>query len=432
MPFFQHILASGQSAVSSSAILGAVDRGLTAAGSSQSNAWSIRMPINVFTTVPTGTGTVLPGAAAVGDNVFIFNGGVNNLSVYPPSTITGESGTIDGGVPLAPVTVPAGKSGEFYCTGKLTWVSLIPGAAAGGGVTEVDGNYPITTANPTGPIVDVSFGPVNMDQIMYGDHATGNFAQSADLVWRQDLSELIVNGTIYIPDDSNPGFFATTGQAAALETAVGAQATMSANGIGGILAQTAFIQADSTAASPHSAAWLQSGQVRGMYWQVTVGEKNLTPPSGTDHSSIDMVWLLNTTTTADGMLFRFSGYDATLHIIPTGSGAANASLAFDLNPRWSYDYSTPTTGFTYTLPSNLVRYVIFNPAGTLATGTFKFTTNPFDGQVVTISTTQQITALTINGNGNTVSNAVSTLAAGASVSYLFRSTNTTWYRVHLG
>lgn len=96
----------------------------------------------------------------------------------------------------------------------------------------------------------------------------------------------------------------------------------------------------------------------------------------------------------------------------------------------TYDYTTPVTGFNYTIPAN-VTVAIMQPAGTLATGTVKMPASAIDGMTVTVSCTQIITALTLSANtGQSVVNPVTTLAAGATSSYLYRATNTTWYKVN--
>lgn len=92
----------------------------------------------------------------------------------------------------------------------------------------------------------------------------------------------------------------------------------------------------------------------------------------------------------------------------------------------NYDYLVPTTGFSYTFTT--ANGVILNPAATLATGTVTMPSSPVDGMTVSISTTKEITALTISGaSGQTVSNAVTTLLAGGCVTYLYRAANTTWF-----
>jgi hypothetical protein len=93
----------------------------------------------------------------------------------------------------------------------------------------------------------------------------------------------------------------------------------------------------------------------------------------------------------------------------------------------AYDYQTPTTGFSYTFPAG-VQTLLMVPAGTLATGTVTMPAAPSDGMMVTLSSTQQITALTLQGNtGQTVSSAVTLLPAKGAASYVYRLSNTTWY-----
>lgn len=95
----------------------------------------------------------------------------------------------------------------------------------------------------------------------------------------------------------------------------------------------------------------------------------------------------------------------------------------------SADYQTPSTGFSYTFPASS-QVVIFKPSGTLAAGTITMPLAPSDGMTVTMTTTQTITALVLLGNtGQTVNNAITTLTAGAAASYLYRSTDTSWYRI---
>lgn len=94
----------------------------------------------------------------------------------------------------------------------------------------------------------------------------------------------------------------------------------------------------------------------------------------------------------------------------------------------SYDFQVLTTGFSYTFASGITT-LIAAPAGTLATGTITMPGSPADGMVVTITTTQEITALTVNANtGQSIVNAVTTLAAGGGAKYIYRLANTTWYR----
>ena len=94
----------------------------------------------------------------------------------------------------------------------------------------------------------------------------------------------------------------------------------------------------------------------------------------------------------------------------------------------SYDYQTPTTGFTYTFAAG-TQVLVMNPAGTLATGTITMPASPADGMTITFSSSQQITALTMAGNGASINNAVTFLPAKTAVAYVYRATGTTWWPV---
>ena len=94
-----------------------------------------------------------------------------------------------------------------------------------------------------------------------------------------------------------------------------------------------------------------------------------------------------------------------------------------------FDFNTPVTGFSYTVPAKTVG-TVFSPAATLLTGTITMPAAPVDGMTVSLSTTQAITTLTLNANvGQSISNAVATFAVGGTASYLYRASNTMWYRV---
>lgn len=93
----------------------------------------------------------------------------------------------------------------------------------------------------------------------------------------------------------------------------------------------------------------------------------------------------------------------------------------------SYDYQVLTTAFSYTFAAGTQTLVI-NPAGTLATGTITMPAAPADGMTITFSSSQQITALTLNGNtGQTVVGAVTSMSPKSGVTYVYRLANTTWY-----
>jgi len=92
-----------------------------------------------------------------------------------------------------------------------------------------------------------------------------------------------------------------------------------------------------------------------------------------------------------------------------------------------YDYQTPASGFSYTFAAG-TQMLFMVPAATLATGTITMPASPADGMVITFSSSQQITALTLQGNtGQSISSAPTILPAKTAASYVYRLANTTWY-----
>lgn len=93
----------------------------------------------------------------------------------------------------------------------------------------------------------------------------------------------------------------------------------------------------------------------------------------------------------------------------------------------AYDYQVLTTGFTYTFASG-TQTLIANPAATLATGTITMPATPADGMVITIQSTQQVTAVTVAANtGQTLVGGASQLIPNQPLAFVYRLANTTWY-----
>lgn len=95
-----------------------------------------------------------------------------------------------------------------------------------------------------------------------------------------------------------------------------------------------------------------------------------------------------------------------------------------------YTYNVPNDGDSITIGTTK-RYLILEPAGTLASLTVTFPANGVDGQLTGLSTTQTVTTLTLTPNsGQSLgANTPTTLAAGGALSFIYRLANDTWYRV---
>lgn len=131
--------------------------------------------------------------------------------------------------------------------------------------------------------------------------------------------------------------------------------------------------------------------------------------------------------------------------IPADSGTNTQPVTVLIPPAalgaGPYVYNAPLTGASITV-TNLQRRLILEPAGTIAALTVVLpaanagSTNALiDNQLFGLCTTQVVTALTVTaGTGTTVLNAPTALlvpvatGAGSCVEWVYRQSNTTWYR----
>lgn len=104
------------------------------------------------------------------------------------------------------------------------------------------------------------------------------------------------------------------------------------------------------------------------------------------------------------------------------------------SPTLATNVYTPGTGFNLAVPTPVSQqqWMLIQPAGTLATGTvtLPLNTQTPDGTEVLITTTQQITAFTLNANGaSQLYGAPSTLAAQDFFRMRFVQATNSWYRI---
>lgn len=89
-------------------------------------------------------------------------------------------------------------------------------------------------------------------------------------------------------------------------------------------------------------------------------------------------------------------------------------------------------GFTVTLDESTKSiWLILSPVATLASGTIVLPdpTECFDGQTVIVTSSSEVTTLTVNGNGGTVSGAPTSLANDGFFALRFYALTSTWYCV---
>jgi len=140
---------------------------------------------------------------------------------------------------------------------------------------------------------------------------------------------------------------------------------------------------------------------------------------------------------------QVSGGDQLPIYVPNNGDARRVSVTQLLqyfqqtfaSPTLATNLYVPGTGFNITVPTPVSndQWMLLQPAGTLATGTITLPLNTGvpDGTTVLITTTQEITSLTIALNGATaIFGAVTSLGAGCAAVYRFYQPTNSWYNIN--
>lgn len=91
-------------------------------------------------------------------------------------------------------------------------------------------------------------------------------------------------------------------------------------------------------------------------------------------------------------------------------------------------YSTVTSG-TITAQDTAQDVQIVHDAGATVTLTIALPATPFNGQKVGITSNGGITTLTLSTVVGSITNALTTLAAGGCATYIYVSSQTKWYKI---
>ena len=144
-------------------------------------------------------------------------------------------------------------------------------------------------------------------------------------------------------------------------------------------------------------------------------------------------------------LSQVSGGDLLPIYVPNNGDARKVSVNQLLtyfqttfaSPTLAVNLFVPGSGFNITVPTPVSndQWMLLQPAGTLATGTITLPLNTGvpDGTSVLITTTQEITSLTIALNGaSAIYGGVSSLPAGSAIAIRFYQPTNSWYQISAG
>lgn len=114
------LFGSGLNDMAVTAIGKDIASGLTATGTTQTDAYEVTTAKALFSTVASGTGAKLSSAASAGDSQAIYNGGANPLKVYPPT-----GGKINNLSTNAGVILTVNTGAEFHCMSTTQWFGVL-------------------------------------------------------------------------------------------------------------------------------------------------------------------------------------------------------------------------------------------------------------------------------------------------------------------
>jgi hypothetical protein len=115
-----------------------------------------------------------------------------------------------------------------------------------------------------------------------------------------------------------------------------------------------------------------------------------------------------------------------------GTNPATVRIPSVLVASGSLARSTPLTSYSVVIPNGASNYLI-TPAGTIAALTVTMPSAPYQEQTLSISSSQTIITLTLNGAaGQTISNAPTaiTISTTGTYGYKFVYLGTVWYRLN--
>jgi len=402
------------------------------------NGFSLRVKNNgsgTITLVPQGVETIDQATLVPGESLFLVAGATGWVTVgYGRSTAfsftrlnksVGSSGTAD--VTLTSVEV-SNKIINLYGTPGGNVNVVFPSIASIYFLSSALTTYTLVIKTGTGSTVSLAPGDativvcdgVNMSVALSSSYATNISLPSGSVAVPSLKFSASTNTGAYLPYAGAWGFVSGGAERLRIDNSSGVSTTQSSN----------TLEVGRIGASAWSPAnlWVGYGSIQASY-NGSVGI-NLVPASSSNAITMDTA-LDSAINFKAGNFYSIGtefgyvpfGGSASFKIASTGMLTVVKGISDT-----SYSAQAPITGFSIVV-ANQSTALILKPLGVLATGGITFPAAPDDGQMLTISTTQTITALTLSGNGKTIDTPVTTLIGGSFAKWLYVLADTTWYRV---
>lgn len=352
-----------------------------------------------------GSPITIAGAFTLGGTLVVANGGTGNTTgtATVNANLTGPITSVGNATSIASQT---GTGTKFVVDTSPTLVTPLLGTPTSGILTNCTGTASgltagtvTTNANLTGPITSAG-------------NATSIASQTG-------------TGTKFVVDTSPTLVTPNIGIATGTSVNLSSGATITSRASDAIGVDVAYRGADD-----FGAIRFTNNAVNATRAEFRIGGSSGTIDIFTGSTLSEQLQINNTASSAN--FITITGSAAGNPAIGASTGDIADTTGLTVAGRYAdtgYSFQTPATGFSITL-GNTTQNTILDPAGILATGTITMPATPVDGQIVRFASSTAITALTVSANaGQSIKDAITTLAAGASAAYLYHLANTTWYRV---
>lgn len=187
-----------------------------------------------------------------------------------------------------------------------------------------------------------------------------------------------------------------------------------------------------------TSGWTTSGFYNKLRLYVNVSSANVTAPKTitftNDPSATAYVGLSDVQGYVSGNVVAFTSAGQYMFELSTKDNGGTIFVQDLLRNRSQrvedYQYIAPANASVSNV-SSVVTSVVVNPSGTIDVANIAFPSNTaiVDGQTIHFGFGNTITALTMWGNGATISGALSTAGTTTPAKYIFRSGSNTWFRI---
>lgn len=422
-----------------------VNNGLTVTGNLTVNGTTTAVNTETGTTISASNGFITTGAGTYSSGLLIdwvtnnarLSAGANTGFTFYNSADTvrsqlaaiGATGNLSiAGSSLSSSSTTVNLFNSTTTTLNIGGVATSVNIGATGGTTTISGHLAVEGTTSTGS--------TGSGGIVFGTSPTITSPSLTTSATTTSTSFNLLNTTATTVNAFGAGTVISIGASTGGTNTIGGVTTINnqLSAAGGITtAATSII----TTASPFSVFNTNATQINafGAATTINMGAAAVTAYIGAATGNTTLSLLGNTTggtatitsNVTTGIANIFAGVTGTINIGGSGSTVYHANISrtgLDISPA---NYITVSSTASYALSTTITDNILLVTT-TALTATLTFPPSPVDGQKLKISVTTNNVTLALTAGPTLIGTFAGAFTAPQSVSYVYRSSNTTWYR----